>query len=125
MRDNKKQILVVDDEEEVLDFLAHTLERAGYEVVKATTAKRAVKYAQCLEFDLIILDVMLPDASGTDIASNLSKDSQTKDIPILFLTGIITPQGEDFLTKREHKHDMLAKPVTASKLLSVVEKMVS
>lgn len=120
---SSKRILVVDDEEEMLFFVDKVLRRARYDVVSTTKGKEAVQMAKSLSPDLIILDLVIPDMGGGEIASLLSKHPETVDIPIIFLTGTFIDE-ENYQSKPGGKYTLL-KPVTATDLLDVVERSLS
>ena len=119
-----KKILVVDDEADVLASLSNILRRANYDVSLAATGKEAVELARSIKPDLIILDVLLPDMDGGEVASVLSEDAATKDIPITFLTGIIK-QDEKYNLTRTGKRYIVAKPVMVKELLAVIDQALS
>jgi len=83
-----KKIMVVDDEPDILTTVGQMLEMSGYEVIRAADGK------QCLRLlnesssnpDLIVLDIMMPDVSGWDVAAKLKENPEWRSIPIVFLT---------------------------------------
>jgi two-component system OmpR family response regulator len=77
-------VLVVDDEASIIDAVATALRYEGYDVVEARTGRAGLSTAQSEVLDLIVLDVMLPDVDGFEIARRLRADGVTT--PILFLT---------------------------------------
>ena len=79
-------ILVVDDELDILELVRYNLTQAGYRVVTATDGRRAVDMARREHPALIVLDLMLPLLSGTEVARILRQDEKTRDTPILMLT---------------------------------------
>jgi DNA-binding response OmpR family regulator len=81
----KKQILVVEDEEQILQFLKRGLTYKGFVVFTATTGEEALVQAVTCKPDLILLDVMLPDFSGIEVCRSL-RFSKTGTLPILMLT---------------------------------------
>mgnify|MGYP003982204175 CR=1 FL=1 len=81
------KILLVDDQPANLDVLRHVLEREGYQVLLAPNGEVALRNAARALPDLILLDVMMPDASGFDICRKLKTTTQTRNIPVIFLTG--------------------------------------
>jgi CheY-like chemotaxis protein len=119
-----KKILVVDDEQETLTHISNILKRANYQVVPTSKGREALELASSLKPDLIILDVMLPDMDGSEIAAVLSSDPSTDCIPIIFLTGIITKQEESWV-KRTGRHYLMAKPTTGRELLEMVKRVLS
>ena len=76
-------VLLVDDDPGVLDVVAFTLRREGFEVDEETDGARALAAARERDYDLVILDVMLPALSGTDVCRALRAES---DVPIVMLT---------------------------------------
>jgi CheY-like chemotaxis protein len=118
-----KKILVVDDEEDVLIPLSNILKRANYEVISTTKGKEAVGLAMKLRPELIILDIVMPDMGGSEVATVLTGNPSTRNIPIIFLTGILTKQEEESLEKRSGKHYVIAKPATGKELLEMVGKI--
>jgi len=78
------KILVADDEEELLELIRFSLDATGYEVSTASNGKIALELSQKQTFDLIILDVMMPQMDGYHVAQVLSEDPASP--PILLLT---------------------------------------
>jgi len=100
------RILVVDDEHSIVDAVSTALRYEGFDVSQAMTGREALAEAQESAFDLIVLDVMLPDFDGYEVASRLRSDGV--DTPILFLTARTTLEdkarafglgADDFVTK--------------------------
>ena len=81
-----QRILVVDDEPDLLELVRVNLSQAGFEVETAETGRQALERARRSAPDLLILDLMLPDLSGTEVCRHLRADSSLKDIPIIMLT---------------------------------------
>jgi two-component system alkaline phosphatase synthesis response regulator PhoP len=119
-----KKILIVDDEEATLNYLCHILERENYKVISTTKGKEVLDLALNNKPDVIILDVIIPDMDGGEVASLLSKNSATSNIPIIFLTGILKKDEESF-AGRTGKRYVLAKPITREKLLEMIKKVLS
>lgn len=82
----KRLVAIVDDEHDILNLVAINLRKAGFETVQFEIAEELHKYLQKKIPDLIILDLMLPDADGFDICKDLKKDKQFSVIPIIMLT---------------------------------------
>jgi len=117
--DKPKTILVVDDEEEMLDHLVHTLKRTKCRVVATTKGREAVKLAKAEKPDLIILDVVMPDMDGGQIAGILAENPETAHIPVIFLTGILTKE-EGFSRGTSGKRFVIPKPVDSTELLKKI-----
>jgi len=119
MDDKPKTILVVDDEEMMLEHLVHTLRRSGCQIISASKGKEAVRIAKAQHPDLIILDVVMPDMDGGQVASVLSESPDTANIPIIFLTGILTKE-EGFDRTVNGKRFVIPKPVDSGELLKKI-----
>ena len=102
----KPRILVVDDEESIVDSVATVLRYEGFDVEQASSGRTALAMAQEGGFDLLILDVMLPDLDGFEVTRRLRADGI--DVPVLFLTAKNEPEdmvaglaigGDDYVAK--------------------------
>lgn len=82
----RENILIVEDETDLADLLAFHLEREGYTCRRVEDGDRAVAEAYRQPPDLILLDRMLPQLSGDDVAAKLKRDARTAGIPIIMLT---------------------------------------
>lgn len=119
---NAKRILVVDDEEDIVSCLSNILERAGYEVKSTTEGAKSLELAESFKPDLILLDILIPDMEGSEIASKLSEKPATANIPIIFLTALISKK-EELSVKKTGKHYVIAKPTTEKELLGTISKV--
>jgi two-component system phosphate regulon response regulator PhoB len=81
-----ERILVVDDEPDLLELVRLNLDQAGFEVVTAATGAEAMKALRAAPPDLLVLDLMLPDVSGTDLCRQLRADASFADLPVIMLT---------------------------------------
>lgn len=90
-----KRILIVDDEIAVASVFETALKNAGYEVKVAPDARTGLTLSTSEQFDLILLDQMLPDMSGNEILKNLKQDARSKNTPIAMLTNF----GHDTMVK--------------------------
>ena len=111
------RILVVDDEETLADALKFNLEAEGYEVDTAYSAEEALTMSLA-DYDLILLDIMMGDISGTQLASILKKRPDTRDIPIIFCTARDSDDdmvagldlgADDYITKPYSIRNVLAR----------------
>jgi two-component system OmpR family response regulator len=106
------RLLVVEDEPNILELLSASLRLAGFEVATATGGLEALQAVQRHRPDLIVLDVMLPDLDGFDVARRLrSGDTRT---PVLFLTAKdkvtgLTVGGDDYVTKPFSLEEVIAR----------------
>ncbi len=91
----KKRILIVEDEESLLKLETILLTVKGFEVIGATTGKMAIDKIGVEKFDLVLLDIMLPDIDGFEVCRQIRKDSRTAAVPIIMLTGKKTMDDRD------------------------------
>ncbi len=110
------RILVVDDDKLTLRTLERILIRAGYSVIPLSLGREAIKVAKDRSPGLIILDIMMPDMDGGDVASVLKSDPETKNIPIIFLSSLVTEREEQSSSKK-HGLYFMSKPFERDKLL--------
>jgi CheY-like chemotaxis protein len=108
----KKEILIVDDDRVIL----RTLE-------KIFLGREAVEIAKDRSPDLIILDIMMPDMDGGDVANILKNDPETRDIPIIFLSSLVTKREEQS-SSRKHGLYFLAKPINRNELLKRIREYI-
>jgi two-component system alkaline phosphatase synthesis response regulator PhoP len=78
--------LIVEDENEIADLVKFHLEREGMQVSVARNGRKAIEMVQGSGFDLIVLDLMLPDLDGLEICRRLKGQDRTKEIPVVMLT---------------------------------------
>ena len=79
-------VLLVDDERDLLSLLDFNLRGAGFETILATTGEQALSQLRRRVPDLVVLDLMLPDISGTELCSRIKSDPRTKHVPVVMLT---------------------------------------
>ena len=82
----KKRILVVEDELPLALLMVHVLTRVGCDVQMATTGKKAMELAKDMKFDLITLDIGLPDASGLEVCAELKQRHISRNTPVIFIS---------------------------------------
>lgn len=80
------RILAVDDEPDILELVRFGLSSEGFQVDTATTGNEALDYVARQKPDLMVLDLMLPDKSGTDVCKQIRSNSAFEDLPIIMLT---------------------------------------
>ncbi|HPK61623.1 MAG TPA: response regulator, partial [Spirochaetota bacterium] len=85
--DRPAKILIIDDDRIEQEALKGYLEDDGYDIDSELEGKKGVELIRNNKYDLIILDVMIPDMNGFDICSLIKNDPATSDIPVIFLTG--------------------------------------
>ena len=110
------RILVVDDEPNIVDVVSMALRFQGFEVASAATGQEAIDQVGTFRPHLMVLDVMLPDMEGFDVAEKLG--AQRADVPIVFLTARdatpdkirgLTSGGDDYVTKPFSLEELVAR----------------
>jgi DNA-binding response OmpR family regulator len=79
-------VLVADDEDDIRSLVSFRLKRAGYDVITAADGEEALVLATTRLPDLVVLDMMMPKATGLEVTRSMREQSTTKDIPIILLT---------------------------------------
>lgn len=117
-------ILVIDDDIISQTLLRSTLTHAGYSVIVASNGEDGIQMAEAQQPNLIVLDIMMPGMDGGEVAIALKNEPKTKNIPILFLSSLVTEK-----TKRtNHKKESivyLPKPFNKDELLNEVKNYFS
>jgi two-component system, OmpR family, phosphate regulon response regulator PhoB len=112
------EILVVEDEPEIRELMTLQLERAGYSATSVSTAEDAIYWIRKKQFDLLVLDWMLPRLSGIDVIREARKNSLNQSQPILMVTARTEPRdiveglekgADDYLTKPFEVNVLLAR----------------
>lgn len=118
----RKHILVVDDNAMMLKMLKEHLHDT-YDVATAASGKVALKFLERKTTDLILLDYEMPEESGPDVLEKLRASEITKNIPVVFLTGVTdTKKVKEVLSLKPQSY--LLKPVDREKLLDTITKII-
>lgn len=115
-------ILLVDDEQDILDFLSYSLKKGGYKIFTANNGKEGVELSKSLRPDLILLDVMMPQIDGIEACQMIRKDLHLEQPIIAFLTS----RSEDYSQiagLEAGADDYITKPIRPRLLTSKVESL--
>ncbi len=119
---SKKRILLIDDEPSFTNVLKLNLEDTGaYDVRAENGGKLGLVTARRFKPDLILLDVIMPDMDGGDVAAEIQSDENLKNTPIVFLTAVAKKKEEGIIAGRP----FVAKPVTVEEVVACIEKNLS
>jgi len=118
-----KKILIVDDEKDILLTLGKRLESEGYTVITADNGSDAIVLARSKLPDIILLDVLMPGIDGGKIAEKLKDNLETKNIPVIFLTALLSKTEECQYNHTIGGHITFAKPVDTGELLTQIKKL--
>src|SRR6201987_787771 len=120
--DKRIKILLVDDEQDILDFLGYNLEKENFEVHTANNGVDAIKKAEKLVPDLIVLDVMMPGMDGIETCREIRQRSTLKNTIIAFLTA----RNEDYSQIAGFDvgaDDYITKPIKPRVLVSRIKAL--
>lgn len=120
--DNVTKILLVDDEQDILDFLSYNLEKEGFQVDCATNGKDAITKAAKQRPDLIVLDVMMPGMDGIETCREIRNIDSLKNVLIAFLTA----RNEDYSQIAGFDvgaDDYITKPIKPRVLVSRIKAL--
>jgi len=121
-KDTTPRILLVDDEEDILEFVSYNLQREGFRVYSARNGLEAIEMAGRVKPDLVILDVMMPEMDGIAACEEIRKLPSCKNVVIAFLTA----RGEDYSQIAGFEagaDDYITKPVRPKVLISRVKAL--
>ena len=118
----KRRILIVDDDRESTHLVKILLEKAGaYVVLEENEAPKAHQSARNFRPDVILLDIMMPETDGAEVAAQIEADPELQSTPIIFLTALLTkPETKSGL--RIEGHRSLAKPIDIPELIDRIEE---
>ncbi len=126
------KILIIDDSPKNIQVVANFLQNEGYDLSFASDGVEALQILAKEKFDLILLDVIMPEIDGFEVCRKLSTDPEYKDIPILFLTVKTDPEsivkgfesgGVDYITKPFNPYELLARIKTHLRLRSIQNQL--
>lgn len=118
----KKKILMVDDEPRFGRMVQMILEASGkYEVKIESRGSMALATSRSFRPDLVLLDIMMPDMDGSEVASKFKEDPVLRSTPVILLTGVVA-KGETEPGTKISGYPILAKPVSAEEILQAIEQ---
>jgi len=120
--DRKRRILIVDNDRDTTHLVKILLERTGrYSVLEENDATKAHQSAQNFRPDLILLDVVMPETDGGEVAAQIQADPELRRTPVIFLTALVT-ETETKAGLRIQGHPFLAKPINIPELINRIEE---
>src|SRR5260370_36127664 len=110
--DRKRRILVVDNDRDSTRLVKILLERTGrYSVLEENDATKAHQSAQNFKPDLILLDIVMPETDGGEVAAHIQADPELQKTPVIFLTALVT-KAETKTVLRIQRHPFLPNPIS-------------
>ncbi len=120
---DKKKILIVDDEIEMVEMETVRLKASGYEVMAAHDGKSGLQKVREWKPDLVILDIMLPQMNGYEVCAALKKDEQCRKIPIILVSAVDEKYDTD-LGKKVNADAFFTKPFEPPALLARIKELI-
>ena len=120
-----KLVLMVDDDESMLDFVEHVIKKEGFRTDRATDGAEALRKAQALNPDMLLLDMMMPGLGGYEVLLELQAAGYG-DIPIIIITGReMDARGLELIRHASNVKEVMAKPVRPVALAASIHRLLS
>lgn len=122
----KPKLLIVDDEPDAVLILAKTLLARGYNVMTAESGLQAINLVKMGKPDLILLDILMPGMDGAQVAAALQEDPTTQNIPVIFLTCLVTKETQEIGAQYHGavRYSFMSKPYNLDDLLTEIERLI-
>jgi PAS domain S-box-containing protein len=117
----RETILIVDDNEDTNGFIRDLVSEEGFKTAAAECGKEAIEKVSNGDVDLVLLDVMMPDMSGIDVATEIKKLAGTDFLPVIMVTALCS--SADKVEGLMHADDYLTKPFSAEELLARINSL--
>lgn len=121
MTNTKKRILHVDDEPDTLKVVKTILEKEGFEIQSVESGKGALDKIKIDSYDLILLDIMMPDMSGWDLFTQISEIKQ--EYKVIFLTVLEISESRLEQLRKHGVKDYIMKPFDRDELVARIKKV--
>jgi len=123
-----KKVLIVDDEPEAIDFASAVLEENGYIPISAEDGIEGMEKVRAERPGLVLLDIMMPGKGGIAMYRDLRKDEETRDIPVIIITGVARGQRfEESMMRKDPDIPLpdgyIEKPMKPEGLLKLVKEL--
>lgn len=117
------KILLVDDEIEICDLLSESLKELGYEIETAHSGKEGYEKAVATPYDLMILDIYLPDEDGVVVYDKLRQTAIHEKTPVIFLTALAQGVKPQLKGQTHADYTILSKPSTIDKIHEEIQRL--
>ena len=114
-----KTVLIVEDNDLNMKLFCDLLDANGYQTIKSTTGKDALKLVKTKLPDLVLMDIQLPDVSGLDVTRQIKDDAKIKDIPVIAITAFAM-KGDEEKIRQGGCEAYMSKPISVPKFLKMV-----
>jgi two-component system response regulator VicR len=119
----KKRILYIEDEKEMLELTRIVLEREGYEMLAAVGGAEGIETVKREKPDLVLLDLMMPDVDGWEVYRQMKADKEVADIPVIIITARTQSIDKVLGLKVAKVADYITKPFGPSDLINSVKRV--
>ena len=120
-----KLVLMVDDDESLLDLMEHVVKKEGFRTDRAADGPEALRKAQALQPDMMVLDMMLPGLGGYEIVRQL-QSAGCGGIPIVIVTGRhMDAQGVELIRQESNVKEFMEKPVRPAVLAATLHRLLN
>ncbi len=117
----KKTILIVDDNDDIITTYRVVLDRMGFEVAVARNGIECLEMIGEVEPDLVLLDVLLPGLSGSEVCRSIKDTARTTDIPVIAITASVSGETRKRMSE-VGADDFLLKPIDVSDINRVIKR---
>jgi DNA-binding response OmpR family regulator len=125
MSENKKRVVCVEDEPEIIDLIRLILGRKGFDLTGATGGLEGLEAIRRIKPDLVLLDLMMPDMDGWEVYQQMKADPELKNIPVIVVTAKAQSIDKILGLHIAKVDDYVTKPFGPQELLQSVERVLS
>lgn len=119
-----KKIVLIEDDKDLCEMVQYLLESNGYQTFLAHDAEKGLRLIREQKPDIVLLDIILPGMNGAEAVKRLNAQPYLKDIPIIFLTGLVSDNEQEVLKEKlsvdGKQYQILGKPFEGSVLLKMI-----
>ena len=122
---DKRKIIVIDDDPDIVTFLTTLLEDNGYDYITATNGQEGIDSVRAERPDLILLDITMPEKSGVRFYREVRDDPELKNTPVVMVTGVME-EFKKFISTRKQvppPDGYITKPIDKDELLATIAKL--
>jgi two-component system response regulator VicR len=123
MAENKKVVVCIEDEPEMIDLVKLILGRKGFDLVGAVGGREGLETVRKLKPDLVLLDLMMPDMDGWEVYQQMKADDELKDVPVIVVTAKAQSIDKVLGLHIAKVDDYVTKPFGPQELLQSVNKV--
>ena len=123
MAEEKRTVVCVEDEPEMIDLVKLILGRKGFDLVGAVGGREGIEVVRRLKPDLVLLDLMMPDMDGWEVYQQMKADDELKDIPVIVVTAKAQSIDKVLGLHIAKVDDYVTKPFGPQELLQSVNKV--